>query len=120
MAIIPATTTTKAGSHLKPDNYLYKIPVEFPNFGCILNHWYHVVKNRNDSGTTNTPAEKKRFQMIARIMKAFKKLLAHGMSVIDAENNFQEFYVMNKKSIAKLSDIYARSILSQERDVTCS
>ena len=95
---------------------VYCIPAHFPSFASILQHWYHVVKHRDDSPNKSwrkhlDTAKKRRFQRLARVMKAFGHMIAGGCSVIEAENKFEEYYTSNKKSIAKLGDNFARNVL---------
>ena len=56
-------------------------------------------------------AEKRRFQRLARVMKAFGHMIAGGCSVKETKNKFEDYYTSNKKSIAKLGDNFARNVL---------
>ena len=115
------TTTNNLDSNSNPNDIkvspnLYKIPKYFNIFTSMLSHWYNVVKNRNDSKdktwrTHLSAAEKKRFQRLACIIKAFQFQLAKGITLADAEVQFEDFYKSNKKSLADLSDKYAKDIL---------
>ena len=115
------TTTTAQDSNSNPNDQkvsptLYTIPKYFDTFTSMLSHWYNIVKNKNDSRDKTwrkhlSAAEKKRFQRLACIIKAFQFQLAKGITVTDAEAQFEEFYKSNKKSLADLSDKYAKDIL---------
>ena len=115
------TTTNVEDSNSNPNGKKaspnsYKIPKYFDTFTSMLSHWYNVVKNRNDSQDKTwrkhlSAAEKKRFQRLARIIKAFQFQLAKGITISDAEAQFEDFYKSNKKSLADLSDKYAKDIL---------
>ena len=103
---------------LNPTLSIYKIPALFPTFGSMLNHWYCDVKKRNTSSDKRwrshlSKSEKKRFQRLSRIIAAFRQQLSEGITMIDAEAKFEEYYANNKKSLAYLSDIYAKGILDR-------
>ena len=91
----------------------YAIPKSFPTFSSMINHWYSVVKNNENSKNKEwrkhlTASEKKRFQRLNRIIQAFKKVMADGVQLSDAEQRFESYYMTNNKSMAKLSDVYAK------------
>ena len=54
---------------------------------------------------------KKRFQLLARVINAYKKMLVTNVPINEATRMFDEYYHQNKKSLAKLSDNYAKNIL---------
>ena len=103
-------------SNKRLQQQLLTIPKYFDTFTSMLSHWYNIVKNKNDSRDKTwrkhlSAAEKKRFQRLARIIKAFQFQLAKGIALADAEAQFEDLYKSNKKSLTDLSDKYAKDIL---------
>ena len=97
----------------------YKIPKFFTSFKSMMTHWYNVVRNRNDNEDKSwrkhlSAAEKKRFQRLARVFKAFKKMLTEGITMSSAESTFEDYFQSNKKSLALLSDKFSKSILDKK------
>ena len=90
---------------------IYNIQKIFVSFSHMI-----VLKNRNDSQDKSwrkhlSTVEKKRFQRLARIIKAFQKILSQGTAMNVAEAKFKEYYRNNKKSFAMLSDRFSKKIL---------
>ena len=95
---------------------LYEMPKHFATFGCMMKHWYKVVKeNENTSNKTwrkhLCSSDKKRFQRFARVICAYKTVLQTGVTVTEAENKFETYYRESKQSLASLSDKFAMEIL---------
>ena len=84
------------------NNYIrYEIPKHFPTFLSMINHWYNIVKDKDDNGNKEwrkhlSASEKKRFQRLSRVIKAFKKEMNNGVNVTDTEAKFEAFYALKK------------------------
>ena len=94
----------------------YVLPKLFPTFAEMIHHWYKIVKDQDRSNCKDwrkhlTKAEKRRFQRLSRIMRAFQKVMIEGVKIREAENQFEAFYQSNNKSLTKLCDKYAKQFL---------
>ena len=94
----------------------YVLPKVFPTFAEMIHHWYKIVKDQDRSNCKDwrkhlTKAEKRRFQRLSRIMRAFQKVMIEGVKIREAENQFEAFYQSNNKSLTKLCDKYAKQFL---------
>ena len=112
--IIESTITTQNTDVIS--NNAYTMPAYFDTFPSMLSHWYNVVKGRDETRNKIwrkhlSNSEKKRFQRLARVINAYKKMLVTNVPINEATRMFDEYYHQNKKSLAKLSDNYAKNIL---------
>ena len=103
-------------SQKKKSVELYEMPKHFATFGCMIKHWYQVVKEKENTSNKTwrkhlSGGDKRRFQRFARVIRAYKTVLNTGMQVTDAENKFDAYYQENKQSLAKLSDKFALEFL---------
>ena len=116
---LPAKRSIDEISKINGDDQKYKIPDSFHSFNSIIDHYYNDVEPYEKAGhghkwrTHLTKAEKRRFTRMKRVITAFRKKLL----VQDDENvkeQFEGFYTLNNKSLAKLADVYSKNIIASD------
>ena len=55
-------------------------------------------------------ADRKRFTRLKRIVVSFKEQIQNGIPSYNVISAFEDFYKENKKSVAKLADVYVKSL----------
>ena len=96
----------------------YSIPDKFDTVKCMLNHWNNDVGTKDLSNDKSwrkhlSKAEAKRFSRVRRIVKAFTEQMdMHGKVEEEVLLQFETYYSTTKKSLAALSDKFAKNLLN--------
>ena len=89
----------------------YRVPTKFDSVEKILLHWESKVGNLETRNGVKwrkhlSQAERKRFTRVKRIVMCFKKEIDKGTPSYNLITEFEHFYKENKKSLAKLADVF--------------
>ena len=91
----------------------YMVPAKFDSVEEILIHWESKVENLETRNGIKwrkhlIQAERKRFTRVKRIVMCFKKEIEKGTPSYNLITQFEDFYKENKKSLAKLADVFVK------------
>ena len=91
----------------------YMVPAKFDSVEEILIHWESKVENLETRNGIKwrkhlIQAERKRFTRVKRIVMCFKKEIEKGTPSYNLIAQFEDFYKENKKSLAKLADVFVK------------
>ena len=95
---------------------LYSVPSKFISVQSMVVHWETYAKEMEKANGHKwrhhlTKSDTKRFTRMKRIVTAFKKEVTKGlMDTVQVYEVFETFYSKNKRSIAKLADVFVKSL----------
>ena len=104
----------RINTHVLEDEQ-YRVPTKFDSVEEILIHWESKVENLETRNGVKwrkhlSEAERKRFTRVKRIVTCFKEEIEKGTPSYNLITQFEDFYNENKKSLAKLADVFVKKI----------
>ena len=127
LTTLPAKRSLNETSTTTPGDTKHKITISFNSFNSIIDHNYTNVERLQNAGCGTkwrnkfTQAERKIFQRMERVIKAFwmKLLLDNVSSNEEIKEKFETYSTLENKSWVALADAYSKKII-HEWDTTCT